>query len=410
MYENFLTSLEVQEALSNGLTKVYRRAKKSFEKRDRTWYRIKLYFAITLWTVINPYSYLTLRQLIYLIGEIPSHFHDNIRKELESLVSKEMLEKKDVMPTKLKRGGPPKSRRQPSPLLEASRVHRRSTGYRLSMSKEPALDDLKPLADSGILMLNVLSPIRASAKAMGSGYGALMRSITGECKQITQRASELNSILYPDNVANLGVDSLIESFQKMTEYLPMSRRQTEKLKKRIRTLPSKALPDRQLELMKEGYAMFRLGIELRRDVLACSKCHDKSKDLHRFNMGTELNVMFILSNLTEFDEDLHKMREKHGFGNAYVTQFVKCARKKGGEPGRYEILNCLPFLKREIEICRPKMIVIIGKENYDMYSPLVKTVAGEIPVAFVFSIRDGGYIKGQDERFRDIKNTFERIN
>ncbi len=412
----------MQQAVSNSLSKIFKAAG-PFKKKGLRLYKMRLLYAIVLWTVINPQAYLTPRQIFYLINA-PGRFQTSIRRELRSLASFGTIEVGTVMPTKLRRGRPSKgslkllldalrldkdSRKR---LIDLSRVHRRSKGYRYSIRREPAPDDLMRLADSGILMTGVLSKIQDGVKMMKSKKSvALLGWIFTELKEMFERALILTSLLFPENIPKSSIQSVMESLPKIGTYLPIPRRAVEKLNKVIQTIPYKAPPDKQLELLREGYSALSLDIGLRRDVLSCSQCYNNSKDLShdQFNMGTELGAIFILSSPTEFDEDLYRMRVKYGFADAYITRWVKCAVKKPREPYEHEILNCLPFLKREIEICKPKMIVIVGKESYERYNTLLKSHVATIPMAFVLSNKDEGYPAGQDERFQEIKSLFEGI-
>jgi uracil-DNA glycosylase family 4 len=47
-------------------------------------------------------------------------------------------------------------------------------------------------------------------------------------------------------------------------------------------------------------------------------------------------------------------------GDVYICNIVKCRPPENREPHPDEIISCLPFLKRQLELIRPKIIVALG--------------------------------------------------
>jgi hypothetical protein len=75
----------------------------------------------------------------------------------------------------------------------------------------------------------------------------------------------------------------------------------------------------------------------------------------------------------EWDLQFYSFLKKYGFGNAHITDLVKCrglARAKE-EISDY-VENCLPFLKEEIEILKPKLLVAVGKVAYKVLNNRIK--------------------------------------
>jgi uracil-DNA glycosylase family 4 len=57
--------------------------------------------------------------------------------------------------------------------------------------------------------------------------------------------------------------------------------------------------------------------------------------------------------------------------NAYVAAAVRCA-PPANKPLPHEILNCRPYLERELELLRPKAILALGKIAWDAYLEILK--------------------------------------
>ncbi|MBS1867289.1 MAG: uracil-DNA glycosylase, partial [Acidobacteria bacterium] len=57
--------------------------------------------------------------------------------------------------------------------------------------------------------------------------------------------------------------------------------------------------------------------------------------------------------------------------NAYIAAAVRCA-PPANKPLPAEILNCRPYLKRELEILRPRVVLALGKIAWDAYLEILK--------------------------------------
>jgi uracil-DNA glycosylase len=57
--------------------------------------------------------------------------------------------------------------------------------------------------------------------------------------------------------------------------------------------------------------------------------------------------------------------------NAYIAAAVRCA-PPANKPELGEILNCRPYLERELEILRPKAVLALGKIAWDAYLEILK--------------------------------------
>jgi uracil-DNA glycosylase family 4 len=57
--------------------------------------------------------------------------------------------------------------------------------------------------------------------------------------------------------------------------------------------------------------------------------------------------------------------------NAYITAAARCA-PPDNKPLPEEILNCRPYLEREIEILRPAAVLALGKIGWDVYLSILK--------------------------------------
>ncbi len=53
----------------------------------------------------------------------------------------------------------------------------------------------------------------------------------------------------------------------------------------------------------------------------------------------------------------------------YIANVIKCRPQGNRDPLPSEILNCRPWLERQIELIRPKMIVTLGRYSMAMFFP-----------------------------------------
>jgi len=57
--------------------------------------------------------------------------------------------------------------------------------------------------------------------------------------------------------------------------------------------------------------------------------------------------------------------------NAYIAAAVRCA-PPANKPLPEEVLNCRPYLERELEILRPRVVLALGKIAWDAYLEVLK--------------------------------------
>lgn len=117
--------------------------------------------------------------------------------------------------------------------------------------------------------------------------------------------------------------------------------------------------------------------ELREDIGDCTRCKlsGNRKNIVFGEGSPEAEVMFIGEGPGR-DEDIQarpfvgeagqlltRMIEKMGLKReeVYIANIVKCRPPKNREPEEEEITTCRPFVERQIEIIRPKVIVCLGK-------------------------------------------------
>ena len=123
--------------------------------------------------------------------------------------------------------------------------------------------------------------------------------------------------------------------------------------------------------------------KLKKEILECKKCglHKTRKRAVPGDLNTKAKVMFIGIAPGRLGADrtgipftkdksgkfLREMIEKSGLSleEVTVTNVVRCNPKDESGSNRYptmeEILTCAEYLKREIEIINPKVLVPLGK-------------------------------------------------
>jgi uracil-DNA glycosylase family 4 len=57
--------------------------------------------------------------------------------------------------------------------------------------------------------------------------------------------------------------------------------------------------------------------------------------------------------------------------NTYITAAARCA-PPGNKPLPGELLNCRPYLERELEILKPRAVLALGKIGWDVYLSILK--------------------------------------
>ncbi len=58
-------------------------------------------------------------------------------------------------------------------------------------------------------------------------------------------------------------------------------------------------------------------------------------------------------------------------GDVYIANIVKCRPPDNRVPQRAEVESCTPYLLRQIEIIRPRVIVTLGKTATDFFLPTI---------------------------------------
>ena len=77
--------------------------------------------------------------------------------------------------------------------------------------------------------------------------------------------------------------------------------------------------------------------------------------------------------------------------NAYVAATLRCA-PPANKPLPSELANCRPFFERELEILRPRAILVLGSIAMRSYLGLLKE-RGQIPSLAAFPFRHGASYK-----------------
>lgn len=81
--------------------------------------------------------------------------------------------------------------------------------------------------------------------------------------------------------------------------------------------------------------------------------------------------------------------------DAYITASAHCA-PPDNKPAPDEIRNCRPYLERELDLLKPRVVVALGKIAFDNYLDVLKA-RGEITSRAAFRF-------GHNEHFRMAKN------
>jgi len=125
--------------------------------------------------------------------------------------------------------------------------------------------------------------------------------------------------------------------------------------------------------------------ELNDQIAVCSKC-EIAKQRNRAVPGEgadDADIMFIGEApgwyedqqgrpfvgpagkfLDELLASINLSREK-----VYIANVIKCRPTGNRDPLPYEIQNCRPWLDRQIEMIRPKMVVTLGRYSMNMFFP-----------------------------------------
>lgn len=127
-----------------------------------------------------------------------------------------------------------------------------------------------------------------------------------------------------------------------------------------------------------------------------------------FKPGENINF-----NYTKADCDFHRMRDKHGFLNTYLTDMVKCGRRCKPKNNKEWILmlrkclsnGCIDFIRREIEAINPKVIVTLG----DNASALMKVYLPEYQQKFHYVYHyTNRFLKGNTDKAKKMRDKYEK--
>lgn len=136
----------------------------------------------------------------------------------------------------------------------------------------------------------------------------------------------------------------------------------------------------------------RMLYQLSNACLACSMCelgldraekNDRLRDPHVFSNMCVSKVMVIGQN-PGWDElqarepfvgaagnNFNKEIEKHGLKRSdfYICNTVRCWTKNNARPDRDHISRCEPFLRMEINLLKPRLIVTLGAVAFEQLCP-----------------------------------------
>ena len=76
--------------------------------------------------------------------------------------------------------------------------------------------------------------------------------------------------------------------------------------------------------------------------------------------------------------------------NAYIAAAARCA-PPGNKPLPSELLNCRPYLEREMEILQPRAVLALGKIGWDVFLGILK-VQGKIPARVAYRFAHGAEV------------------
>ena len=89
----------------------------------------------------------------------------------------------------------------------------------------------------------------------------------------------------------------------------------------------------------------------------------------------------------------YNLMKEYGFGDAHLTDLVKC-KGLAGKVSAEQIDNCLQYLKEEIALLKPKLIVALGNDVFNVLRKL------ELPTPLE-------KVTHYSDKFKRAKETFE---
>lgn len=136
--------------------------------------------------------------------------------------------------------------------------------------------------------------------------------------------------------------------------------------------PVGTMNDRRLQILHSNWAQLKTSVAR---CAACSLCQARNKTV--FGVGDENADWLCVGEAPGGEEDikgepfvgpagklldnmLEAINLKRG-KNIYITNVVKCRPPDNRNPGPTEAQQCEPYLTRQIELIRPKLIIALGK-------------------------------------------------
>jgi uracil-DNA glycosylase family 4 len=136
--------------------------------------------------------------------------------------------------------------------------------------------------------------------------------------------------------------------------------------------PVGTMNDRRLQILHSNWAQLKTSVSR---CAACSLCQARNKTV--FGVGDENADWLCVGEAPGGEEDikgepfvgpagklLDNMLEAINLErgkNIYITNVVKCRPPDNRNPGPTEAQQCEPYLTRQIELIRPKLIIALGK-------------------------------------------------
>ncbi|MBM3934416.1 MAG: uracil-DNA glycosylase [SAR202 cluster bacterium] len=124
---------------------------------------------------------------------------------------------------------------------------------------------------------------------------------------------------------------------------------------------------------------------LLQDIAACTRCDlHKTRTMSVPGEGSRTAQIMIIGEAPGFNEDkqgrpfvgqagnvLNRMLASIGLKreDVYITNMVKSRPPENRDPLPAEIEACRPFLDRQIELIRPKVIVCLGRHSFGKFFP-----------------------------------------
>ena len=136
--------------------------------------------------------------------------------------------------------------------------------------------------------------------------------------------------------------------------------------------PVGTMNDRRLQILHSNWAQLKTSVAR---CAACSLCQARNKTV--FGVGDENADWLCIGEAPGVEEDikgepfvgpagklldnmLEAINLKRG-KNIYITNVVKCRPPGNRNPGPSEAQQCEPYLTRQIELIKPKLIIALGK-------------------------------------------------